>query len=174
MRRSSAASACTSSGYRKLLRWALMTAAKSVTAKGSAADAEDVGAEVGDLLLDVEVGALHEGHDGDQRGDPHGQAEHRERGAEFVRANGVGREREVVAEPIISPAAIVADAPVPVNSPRPPAAAVTESDKAPGRSRRSGRCRPAPGRAGRHRFATPWISTRSLRPSTARAVSACV
>ena len=74
-------------GRCSVLRCALVTTVKSVTANGSARDAEDVGAEVGDLLLDVEVGALHQGHHGDQRGDAHGQAEHRQRRAQLVRAD---------------------------------------------------------------------------------------
>src|SRR5262249_10843616 len=63
-----------------------------------AADAEDVGAEVGDLLLDVEVRALDERHDGDEGGDAHRQAEDGERGAELVRADGIHGKREIVAQ----------------------------------------------------------------------------
>ena len=56
--------------------------------EGRARNLEDIGAEVGDFLLDVEVGALDEGHDGDQRGHAHGEPEHGERGAELVGAQG--------------------------------------------------------------------------------------
>ncbi|MGA2770244.1 MAG: hypothetical protein ABSG26_05460 [Bryobacteraceae bacterium] len=64
--------------------------------KGYARNAKDVGAEVGDLLFDVEIGALDQRHHGDEGGDPHGQPEHRERGAQFVGADGVRRQRQVV------------------------------------------------------------------------------
>src|SRR6185437_13297822 len=63
-----------------------------------ARDPEDVGAEVGDLLLDVEVGALDKGHDGDERGHAHDETEHRQRGAELVRADGVDGQYDVVGE----------------------------------------------------------------------------
>src|SRR5215467_2624134 len=46
-----------------------------------AGDLEDVGSEIGDLVFDIEVGTLHDGHYGDQSGHAHGQAEHGERGA---------------------------------------------------------------------------------------------
>ena len=57
--------------------------------EGNAPDAENVGAEIGDLLLDVQVGALHQRHHGDQGSDPHGEAEDGQRRAELVGANGV-------------------------------------------------------------------------------------
>ncbi len=57
--------------------------------KGRARNLEDVGAEVCDFLLDVQVGALDEGHHGDQRSYTHGESEHGERGAELVGAQGV-------------------------------------------------------------------------------------
>ncbi len=63
-----------------------------------AADAEDVGAEVGDLLLDVDVGALHQGHHGDQGGDTHGQAENGQRSAELMGADRIGGEGEIVSQ----------------------------------------------------------------------------
>ena len=63
-----------------------------------AADAEDVGAEVGDLLLDIEIRALHQRHHRDQRGDPHRQAEDRQRCAQLVRADGVHRQNDIVPE----------------------------------------------------------------------------
>ena len=66
--------------------------------KGQARNAKDVGAQVGDLLFDVDIGALHQGHDGDESGDPHGQPEHRERGAQFVGADGVYRQRQIVGQ----------------------------------------------------------------------------
>ena len=52
--------------------------------KRDATDAENVGAEVRNLLLDVQVRALHERHHGDQGRDAHGQPEDREGGAELV------------------------------------------------------------------------------------------
>ena len=54
-----------------------------------AGDAKDAGAQVGDLLLDVDVGALHDGHDGDQGGDTHRQAEDGEGRAELMGSDGV-------------------------------------------------------------------------------------
>jgi len=56
-------------------------------------------AEVGNLLFDVEVGALDEGHDRNEGRDPHGQAEDGERGSELMRADGVQRQCQVVAKP---------------------------------------------------------------------------
>ena len=63
-----------------------------------AAHAEDIGAEVGDLLFDVEVRALHQRHHGDERGDAHDESENGERGAELVGADGVHCERDVIRE----------------------------------------------------------------------------
>ena len=64
--------------------------------EGKTADAENVDAQVGDLLLDVKIGALHQGHHGDERGDAHGQAQHGERGTQLVRAEGVYRKCQVL------------------------------------------------------------------------------
>src|SRR5215472_4362099 len=50
----------------------------------SARDLKNICPEVGDLLLDVHVRALHNRHDGDQRRYPHGEAEHRERCSQLV------------------------------------------------------------------------------------------
>ena len=61
-----------------------------------AADAEDVSDEVGDLLFDVEVRALHQGHHGDERGDAHDESKDGERGAELVGSDGVHGERDVI------------------------------------------------------------------------------
>ena len=65
----------------------------------SLGDAENVGAEVGDLLLDIEIRALHQRHHGDQGGDAHGQAEHRQRRPELVRTDGVDRQPQIVLDP---------------------------------------------------------------------------
>src|SRR5215468_5441505 len=56
--------------------------------KRRAGDLEDVGAEIGDFVFDIKVGALHDGHDGNERGHTHGQAEHGERGAQLVSTQG--------------------------------------------------------------------------------------
>ncbi len=60
-------------------------------------DAKNVGSEVGDLLFDVDVRALHDGHHGDQRGDTHGQAEHGQRRTKLVGADGVDGQPQIVA-----------------------------------------------------------------------------
>ena len=62
-----------------------------------AGNLKDVRAEVGDLLLHVDVGSLHDGHDGDECGHAHGEAEHGERGAQFVGAQGAEALGQIVA-----------------------------------------------------------------------------
>src|SRR5207244_3753609 len=66
--------------------------------EGSARDLKDIGAQVGDLLLDVDVCALHDGHDRDECGHTHRQPQHGERGAQFVRAQGTQALPEIVTE----------------------------------------------------------------------------
>ena len=77
---------------------AFTTTVKSTTAKGVLASAEDVGAQVGDLLLDVEVRALHQRHHGHQRSHAHGQPEHRQRRAELVRTEGIDSDPQIVSQ----------------------------------------------------------------------------
>ena len=60
--------------------------------------AEDVGAQIGDLLLDVEIRALHHGHHGDQSGHPHGQAEHRQGCPELVGNKSVDGNPQVISK----------------------------------------------------------------------------
>src|SRR5271156_5016348 len=60
-------------------------------------DLEDVGAEVGDLLFDIAVGALHDSHDGDERGHSHRQSEHGQQSAQLVSAEGGETLGEIVA-----------------------------------------------------------------------------
>src|ERR1039457_2395246 len=66
--------------------------------EGQARNTKNVGAEIRDLLFHVAVGALHQSHDGDQRGHPHGEAQPGQRGAQLVSAEGVSRQEDVIAE----------------------------------------------------------------------------
>jgi len=66
--------------------------------EGSAGDLKDVGAQVGDFLLNIDVRALNQGHDRDQRGHAHGQPQHSERGTQFVGAQGVETFGQIVAD----------------------------------------------------------------------------
>ncbi len=56
--------------------------------EGCSRDLKDVCAEVGDLLLNIEVRALHDGHHRDQGGHAHRQPQHRKRRAQLMRAQG--------------------------------------------------------------------------------------
>jgi hypothetical protein len=64
--------------------------------EGRARDPEDVGAQVRDLLLDIEVRALHQRHHGDQGGDADRQSEHGERRAQLMRTDRVQRQAKIV------------------------------------------------------------------------------
>src|SRR5713226_5716877 len=64
--------------------------------EGSARDLKDVCAKVGDLLFNVDVCPLHDSHDRDERGHTHGQPQHRERGAQLVRAQGAEALHKIV------------------------------------------------------------------------------
>jgi hypothetical protein len=65
--------------------------------KRRAGHLKDVRAEVGDLGLDVDVGALNERHHGDQSSHAHGQTERRQSGAQPVRAECVEAQTQGVA-----------------------------------------------------------------------------
>src|ERR1700730_11436274 len=65
--------------------------------EGSARDLKDIGAEIGDLLFNVDVCPLHDGHDRDERGHAHRQPQHGERGAQLVRAQGAEALHKIVA-----------------------------------------------------------------------------
>ncbi len=61
-------------------------------------DLENISSEPRDLLLNVYVRALHDGHHGDQRGDAHGETDHSEHRAQLVLAQGVDALAQVVGE----------------------------------------------------------------------------
>ena len=59
---------------------------------------EHVGAEVGNLLFNIEVRALDNGHDRDERGHAHGQSQRCKRSAQLVPAQSFEALREIVAD----------------------------------------------------------------------------
>jgi hypothetical protein len=61
---------------------------------GLLGDGEDVGALLVDLGGDVNLRAVDEGHDGDERGDADDHAEQREHGAQLVRPEGLEGDAE--------------------------------------------------------------------------------
>ena len=63
----------------------------------SAGNLKDVRAQVGDLLLHVNVRSLHNRHHGNQRGHAHGESEHGEGGAQLVGAQGAQALGQIVA-----------------------------------------------------------------------------
>jgi len=63
-----------------------------------ARDLKHVAAEPRDLLLDIDIRALHDGHYGDEGGHPHGEPDERQYGPELVRTQGVEALRDVVPE----------------------------------------------------------------------------
>jgi hypothetical protein len=56
--------------------------------KRRASDLEHVRAQVGDLLLNIKVCTLHDGHDRDERCHTHRQSQDCERGSQLVPAQG--------------------------------------------------------------------------------------
>src|SRR5207248_803441 len=56
--------------------------------KGRARHLKNIGAQIRNLFFDEDVGALHNGHHGDEGGDTHSQAQHGERSAQLVGAQG--------------------------------------------------------------------------------------
>ena len=76
---------------------ALMTTLKSVAANGVRATWKHIRAQIRDLLLDVEIRALHDRHDCDQRRDAHRQPHDSEDGSELMRPQRGHALRYVVA-----------------------------------------------------------------------------
>ena len=75
---------------------ALTTTVKSTTANGVFASWNTFVPRAGDLLLDVDVGALHERHDRHQRGDSHRQAKNGQDGPQLLRIHGLDGHTHVV------------------------------------------------------------------------------
>src|ERR1041385_346029 len=64
-----------------------------------AAHLKHIRSQIRDFLLDVEVGALNDGHHGDQSRHAHSDAEHRESSSQLMGADGVQRKRNVIPDP---------------------------------------------------------------------------
>ncbi len=59
---------------------------------------KNVRAKARNFLLDVNIGALHQSHHGDERGNSHGEPNHRQHGAQLVLAQRFDALAEVIGE----------------------------------------------------------------------------
>src|ERR1043166_4675693 len=64
-----------------------------------AAHLKHIRSQIRDFLLDVKIGALNDGHHGDQSRHAHSDAEHRESSSQLMGADGVQRKRNVIPDP---------------------------------------------------------------------------